>query len=240
LYCLLTVASSKVPDIKSVVAADFGQICEKLEKALKNNLLLTPEPWSLRVNQWRNIAQHHSYIVRDDSVVAMYGKAQPPKQIILSRAELLDLARELVRRLGALKSSRAITTINHIEQNRGQTTVLYHAGFHLLFIASLAMPRHARLISSNITLHIMPSGNNRQACLKGHHTARASYCAQYNAQKGRHGNYYSHSFPAPGPLPCPPCSVRYSALIIYRLPLLQCCISCWLPFPAEEYVEKAW
>lgn len=95
LYCLLTVASSKVPDIKSVVAADFGQICEKLEKALKNNLLLTPEPWSLRVNQWRNIAQHHSYIVRDDSVVAMYGKAQPPKQIILSRAELLDLAREL-------------------------------------------------------------------------------------------------------------------------------------------------
>lgn len=116
LYSLLAVASGQTPDLKSVVAEDFGQTCEKFEKALDDTLLLTPAPWGVRINQWRNVAQHHSYAVIDNAIVATYGKSTPRKQVVLARSELLALAQELVQRLGALKSSRAITVINFIDE----------------------------------------------------------------------------------------------------------------------------
>ena len=116
LYCLLTISAGDVPDIQAVADGDFGSICERLETALKDKSLLSPEPWGVRVNQWRNIAQHHSFVVRGDSIVATYGRSQARKQVCLSRSELLTLAEELVRRLGALKTSRVITAVNHLDR----------------------------------------------------------------------------------------------------------------------------
>lgn len=116
LCCLHAVASGQALDVRSVATEEFGNICEKFEKALSGGTLLTPAPWGVRVNQWRNIAQHHSYVVRGDEVVASYGKATPKKQVALVRSELIYLAQELVQRLGALKSSRVITIVNHIDE----------------------------------------------------------------------------------------------------------------------------
>jgi hypothetical protein len=132
LYCLQAIASGQALDPRSVAAQDFGNICEQFEKALSGGSLLTPEPWGVRVNQWRNIAQHQSYAVRGDEVVATYGKARPKKEVTLGRAELLSLAQELVSRLGALKSSRVITVVNHIDElepylPKGEPSAYSHA-----------------------------------------------------------------------------------------------------------------
>lgn len=132
LYCLQAVAAGQALDPRSVAAEDFGNICEKFEKVLSGGSLLTPAPWGVRVNQWRNIAHHHSYVVRGDEVIATYGKATPKKQVTLVRAELLSLAQELVRRLGALKSSRLITVVNHIDElepylPKGEPSAYSHA-----------------------------------------------------------------------------------------------------------------
>ena len=132
LYCLQAVAAGQSLDPRSVAAEDFGNICEKFEKALSGGSLLTPAPWGVRVNQWRNIAHHHSYVVSGDQVIATYGKTTPKKEVALVRAELLALAQELVMRLGALKSSRVITAVNHIDElepylPKGEPSAYRHA-----------------------------------------------------------------------------------------------------------------
>ncbi|HBX54959.1 hypothetical protein [Pseudomonas sp. UBA2684] len=116
IYCLQIASAGGIVDPIAVAAEDFGQVCEKLEKLLKDATFLTPDPWGVRVNQLRNIAQHHSYRVQGNSVVATYGRSQPPKRVVFTRSDLIVLAQELVSRLGALKSSRAITHLNHIEK----------------------------------------------------------------------------------------------------------------------------
>lgn len=116
LYCLQVTSSGGTVDPVIVAAEDFGQVCEKLDKLLQDTTFLTPEPWGVRINQLRNIAQHHAYAIKGDSIIATYARSKPPKEVVLSRTDLLALAQELVCRLGALKSSRAITHLNHIEQ----------------------------------------------------------------------------------------------------------------------------
>lgn len=119
LYCLHEVASGTFPDLSLLASEDFGQVCERFQKVLHDNTLLRPEPWGLRLNQWRNIAQHHSHTVTENSILATYGKSIPPKKILLTRTEMLALAQELMRRLGALKSSREIVLLNHIDNLKG-------------------------------------------------------------------------------------------------------------------------
>jgi len=113
LYCLLVLAHGENVDEAATAAKDFGDICERLEKILNDTSILTPAAWGVRVNQWRNIAQHHSYSIQGDAIAARYGKSQPQKQIVLTRSELLDLARELVCRVGALRTSRSLVHLNH-------------------------------------------------------------------------------------------------------------------------------
>lgn len=116
LYCLSMIASGKSPDLNEIAIEDFGRTCERFKQEVIEDSFLVLAPWGVRINQWRNVAQHNSYEVAGESIVASYGRDQPPKQVILSRDELLAVAKELVQRLGALKSSREITIINHIDE----------------------------------------------------------------------------------------------------------------------------
>jgi len=116
LYCLSVIASGRSIDLNEILTEDFGKTCEKFKQEMIEESFLAPAPWGVRINQWRNVAQHNSYEVIGDSIVASYGRSQPQKQVILSRTELLTVARELVQRVGALKCSREITILNHIDE----------------------------------------------------------------------------------------------------------------------------
>ena len=112
LYCLAAIANGRSIDPSSVVAADFGKAVDGLDRLLGNNNFLSPEPWGVRLNQWRNIAQHHSYKAENDLITAQYGKRNPPKQFEVTRDDIYDVLKELVRRLGALKSSRELMMLH--------------------------------------------------------------------------------------------------------------------------------
>ncbi|MCE1241949.1 hypothetical protein [Oryzomicrobium sp.] len=118
LYCLFLIGKGLSVDSATVLHTDFGKIAGQFEKLLDDSSLLSPPPWNIRLNQWRNIAQHHSYIVSGKSIVAYYGKSNPSHHVELSREELFAVSKELIRRLGALKSSREITTLNHLDELR--------------------------------------------------------------------------------------------------------------------------
>lgn len=53
-----------------------------------------PSPWKIRINQWRNIAQHNSYKANNASglVNCSYGKSKKLRTVTLDRSALLELA----------------------------------------------------------------------------------------------------------------------------------------------------
>lgn len=118
LYCLALIAVGQNPIPETVIESDFGKVIDQFERLQQFPALLTPEPWGIRINQWRNIAQHHSFIVKNETITASYGKSSPKKSVELSRSELFLLSKEFIRRLGALKTSRELTILNNIESLR--------------------------------------------------------------------------------------------------------------------------
>ncbi|MES3007305.1 MAG: hypothetical protein V4751_05995 [Pseudomonadota bacterium] len=118
IYCLSAINLGQSADCKSVIEADFGKVIEQFNRLNSFPDLLTPGTWGVRINQWRNIAQHHSFSVSGEKIIATYGKSSPKRSIEITREELFLLSKELIRRLGALKSSRELTILNNIEQLR--------------------------------------------------------------------------------------------------------------------------
>jgi hypothetical protein len=118
IYCLAEINAGQPKNTQTVIDADFGQIVEQFNRLNCFPALLTPGGWGVRVNQWRNIAQHHSFSVTGEMIEATYRKSSPKKLVAVTRDELLLLSKELIRRLGALKSSRELTILNNIEQLR--------------------------------------------------------------------------------------------------------------------------
>lgn len=119
IYCLAEINAGQTKNTQNVIDADLGQIVEQFSRLNCFPTLLMPGGWGVRINQWRNIAQHHSFSVTGERIEATYGKSTPKKSISIGRDDLFSLSKELVRRLGALKSSRELTILNNIEQLRG-------------------------------------------------------------------------------------------------------------------------
>lgn len=172
LYCLAALSAGQLVETRDVIEADFGQVIEKFSRLNCFPGLLTPGTWDVRINQWRNIAQHHSFSVVGEKIEATYGKSSPKKCIALTRDELFSLSKELIRRLGALKSSRELTILNNIEELRdrlpkveidiySKATELAAAfatqGFTLVGLEEAANVVSARILDVNPT-----TGNIRQ------------------------------------------------------------------------------
>ena len=111
----------------------FGTVVRKYSYFFDYDSFLSPAPWKILLSDWRNIAQHHSSRVKDDKIVATYGKIGREQSVILSRDQLLDLLREISHRLSILKAARNIFMWDHIDEfssrfediEAGEDTVLF-------------------------------------------------------------------------------------------------------------------
>jgi hypothetical protein len=114
LYALILVAKGGPVDLSAVTAQDLGRTCEALDTHIQDPAFLTPPPWNVRLNQWRNIAQHSDFVVEQSSIKVTYGRSTPRHGQTLSREDLLDVAHEVVSRVGALRCSRVLASLNHM------------------------------------------------------------------------------------------------------------------------------
>ena len=114
-YCLASLREGLPVVPATTLLEDFGKVVVELEKLIPLPGLVAPDPWGLRLNQWRNIAQHHTYKINGGQIVAEYGKSSPPNKILLMRDELMDVAREVGARLAILKSSRFLSVVNNLD-----------------------------------------------------------------------------------------------------------------------------
>lgn len=95
-----------------IAQLDFGTIVSRLESMRFGSRMLRPPPFSIALNQWRNIAQHFSIAVDGEAIVCSYGKVNR-KSHSFSRQALLESLRSLVLIHLAVRTAHTIFHLDH-------------------------------------------------------------------------------------------------------------------------------
>jgi len=85
------VAGMRAPSSSPTESMSFGKVIEELALRLTGGDIYCPEPFRLKVNQWRNIANHNSYAIANDTVICTYGKTGNLQEIRCSVTDIIDL-----------------------------------------------------------------------------------------------------------------------------------------------------
>lgn len=92
----------------------LGVVVNELWQCSDYKELFAPLPWGIRLNQWRNIAQHHNTRVENNEVVGTYSQGDEELEIVLTREELFDVFKRIQSILSVMKGAYSIFTIDHI------------------------------------------------------------------------------------------------------------------------------
>lgn len=71
-----------------VASLKLGNVVNELHDTLGMPDLVAPPPWRIRLNQWRNIGQHHRSCVRGSLIYGYYGEPPNEQEVSFSRNEL--------------------------------------------------------------------------------------------------------------------------------------------------------
>jgi len=112
----------------------LGAVVDELADTCGFAELLAPPPWNVRLNEWRNIAKHHSSRVEGKTIVCAYGRAPKVKQIRLSRDELQEAAQRIFNAFRAVKLARTIFFVDNAEAGR-------------VFVPDVDVPPEAHLLN---------------------------------------------------------------------------------------------
>ena len=110
-HCVLIVKGEH-PSVKEINKLKLGNVVDRLVRFAQ-----TPALYSIRgvkINQWRNIAQHFTASVHGDVVTCVYQDGH--KQIQLSRDELLGVVIDINNTLKALKVGHVIVFFDHLDK----------------------------------------------------------------------------------------------------------------------------
>lgn len=99
---------------------DLGVVVEELSSEFGYVQYLTPQPWDIPLNQWRNLAQHYSTKVEGNRIVGAYGKGTRKHHVCFRRPELLAATYEIHGLSRALKTARSIFILDNIDDVRLQ------------------------------------------------------------------------------------------------------------------------
>jgi hypothetical protein len=111
-YQLYTIAN-KNPISKEIIEKDdLGHTLNHIF-AIDNNLII--KPLNIPLNQWRNIAYHHNYIVKGKTISCTYGNTTNKKKIILTKKQLTGVLKAVYRFYKTLKISEALVTYDNFQ-----------------------------------------------------------------------------------------------------------------------------
>lgn len=111
IYNIDEIVNQKVISNETIDGYDLGKLITDLSNS-SNSLLI--QPLNVKLNQWRNIAYHHKYIVEKEKIKCVYGKPDKPKELTLNRKKLLEVARIINSFLKILKIAEAIFVFDNL------------------------------------------------------------------------------------------------------------------------------
>lgn len=104
----LCLASSGSGATKGAISAlDFGEVVGRLEAIRFGDKMLRPQPSSVPLNQWRNIAQHFSISTASTTITCTYGRGRK-RSISFSRAELWEVLVSLTEMHLAIRTAHTV------------------------------------------------------------------------------------------------------------------------------------
>ncbi len=109
------ICTGRFSSVSELTQTRLGSIVNELYAIPSLSTLVAPPPWGLQLNQWRNIAQHHSATVVGDSIECRYSIGTLQQVLILNRQDLLSLARKIQEILGILRAARSLFIANNLE-----------------------------------------------------------------------------------------------------------------------------
>lgn len=98
-------------DIKNM---DLGLVVGELIDTSGYAELFSPPPWNIRLNQWRNLAQHHKTQVIGNKIIGSYGRSNNVAQVTLTRDDLFLALRRVFSIYSVIKTARTIFLIDNI------------------------------------------------------------------------------------------------------------------------------
>lgn len=111
----LRIAKGNISPLEDVDSLELGRIVDELIKQGNFASLLAVPPWNIRLNQWRNIAYHHSARIENDDIICWYGEAPSIKEIKLTRNELTQIAQAIFKIFSTLKVAHTLFYADNLE-----------------------------------------------------------------------------------------------------------------------------
>lgn len=93
---------------------DLGKVIDELIKFSSPSSFFVFE--NVRLNQWRNIAQHLSVIFKDGLIVCTYGRPENKKEITLSKEALYTVTQKVFMTLRCLKLASTIFGVDNLDE----------------------------------------------------------------------------------------------------------------------------
>ncbi len=115
LVAQVELAEGRDSTLAALRVVNFGGCISKLRDAGVLPDACSPPPWAIPLNQWRNMAQHHDFEVRNGAIVGTYGPETNRRTITLTRGEMLEAAIRFSRLYGALNVARSIFFFDNLE-----------------------------------------------------------------------------------------------------------------------------
>lgn len=106
-------------DEKYVNSLDLGKLINEINQVNDiNNIhnITRPYPWNISLNQWRNIAYHHSYLNEQKMIKCTYGKQNDLKHIDLSRDELIKIEYIIFEIFRAVKLAYTLFFVDNVSE----------------------------------------------------------------------------------------------------------------------------
>lgn len=105
----------KNPHFGDIKNLKLGNIVDELFRTAGIPELFAPPPWGIRLNQWRNIAQHHRSRVQGQHILGVFGEPPNESEVAFSREELFSVIHCLYSVFQALSIARTLFIFDHWE-----------------------------------------------------------------------------------------------------------------------------
>lgn len=142
-------------------AMDLGLVVGELIDTSGYPELFAPPPWNIRLNQWRNMAQHHKTRVENGLIVGTFGKGSSEREVKFGRDELFDALKRIYSIFSVIKTARSIFLVDNIKEFKPRVKDIHtRADVHVLHLAASFATQGFELIDLTI------EGNSVTAVIK--------------------------------------------------------------------------
>ncbi len=116
LLYLEKVINNEIPTALELNKLTLGNIVDELLKFKIFDNLLIPSSWNIKLNQWRNIANHDIYSVVGNKIIGKYGRPPNEKEIELFQPELWMLFLNVNELFSILRLSHSLFFLDNMEE----------------------------------------------------------------------------------------------------------------------------